>query len=88
MGQASYAAGRRYKGDDIPREWMAEAIRLYMANPSYLKEAAPKTAEAIRKAVNRNPETRRIIQFNTGGTPGAAVLSDEAWDEWTARGGI
>ena len=81
-----------YKGDDIPREWMAEAIRLYMANPSYLKEAAPKTAAAIRNAVNRNPETRRIIQFNTGGAPGTALpLSDEErekWEEWIARGGI
>ena len=78
-----------YRGDNIPREWMAEAIRIYMANPSYLKEAAPKTAEAIRKAVNGNPETRRIIQFNTGGTPASALpLSEEEWEAWTARGGI
>lgn len=78
-----------YKGEDIPREWVPEAIRLYMANPSYLKEAAPKTAAAIRKAVNRNPEIRRILQFNTGGMPGSALpLSDEEWEAWKARGGI
>jgi hypothetical protein len=58
-----------YKGKDIPREWMAEAIRIYMANPSYLKGAAPKTAAAIRKAVNTDLVIRKIIQFNTGGAP-------------------
>ena len=58
-----------YKGEDIPREWMAEAIRIYMANPSYMKEVAPKTAAAIRKAVNADPAIRKIIQFNMGGAP-------------------
>jgi hypothetical protein len=61
------AAG--YKGEDVPREWMAEAIRLYMANPSYLKEAAPETAKAIRKTVNSNPDLARIIQFNATAAP-------------------
>ena len=63
-----------YKGEDIPREWMAEAIRIYMANPGYLKDAAPKTAAAIRKAVNADPAIRKIIQFNMGGTPMPSVL--------------
>jgi hypothetical protein len=31
---------------------MAEAIRAYMADPNYLKTVAPKTAAAIRAAVN------------------------------------
>jgi hypothetical protein len=48
---------------------MAEAIRLYMANPSYLKEAAPETAKAIRKAVNGNPDLARILQFNATAAP-------------------
>jgi hypothetical protein len=48
---------------------MAEAIRLYMANPSYLKEAAPETAKAIRKAVNGNPDLARIIQFHATAAP-------------------
>jgi hypothetical protein len=48
---------------------MAEAIRIYMANPSYMKEVAPKTAAAIRKAVNADPAIRKIIQFNIGGAP-------------------
>ena len=29
-----------YRGDDVPKELMAEAIRAYMANPSYLKTVA------------------------------------------------
>ena len=62
-------AASGYKGDDIPRELIAEAVRLYMANPSYLKDTAPAVAKAIRKAVNGNPELRKIIQFNSGGPP-------------------
>lgn len=53
-----------YKGDDVKREYMAEAIRAYLANPNYLKTAAPKTATAIRDAVNSNPQLMKIIQFN------------------------
>lgn len=53
-----------YKGDDIPRELMAEAIRAYMTNPTYMKTEARKTAAAIRKAANRDPMVNRIIQFN------------------------
>jgi hypothetical protein len=57
----------RYKGDGVPREYIAEAIRAYMANPSYMKTVAPKTAAAIRAAVNPNSTLSKIIQFNTLG---------------------
>lgn len=43
-----------YSGQQVQRELMAEAIRAYMANPAYLKGAAPKTSAAIRAAVNAN----------------------------------
>ena len=36
-----------------------------MADPSYLKTVAPKTAAAIREAVNSHPILSKIIQFNT-----------------------
>lgn len=53
-----------YGGDEIPRELMAEALRAYMADPNYLKTVAPKTAAAIRKAVNAHPTLSKIVQFN------------------------
>ena len=43
---------------------MAEAVRAYMADPNYLKTVAPRTAKAIRAAVNSHPRLRDIIQFN------------------------
>jgi hypothetical protein len=54
-----------YKGDEIPREYMVEAIRAYMADPNYIKTVAPKTAAAIREAVNSHPTLSKIIQLNT-----------------------
>jgi hypothetical protein len=53
-----------YKGDEVPREYVVEAIRAYMADPNYLKTVAPKTAAAIRAAVNSHPTLSKIIQFN------------------------
>ncbi len=55
----------RYKGDNIQRELMAEAIRAYMTDPNYLKTVAPKTAARIRKYVNNHPRLKDIIQFNS-----------------------
>ncbi|HEX5278674.1 MAG TPA: hypothetical protein VFW28_01220 [Micropepsaceae bacterium] len=54
-----------YKGDEVPREQMTEAIRAYLTNPNYLKTMAPKTAARIRAAVNANPQLSKIIQFNS-----------------------
>lgn len=69
----------KYKGADVQRELVAEAIRAYMTDPNYLKTVAPKTAAAIRKAVNSNPRLNKIIQFNMGGVPmpGAPWWADE-----------
>jgi hypothetical protein len=53
-----------YRGDDVPRELMAEAIRGYMADPNYLKTVAPKTAARIRELVNAHPTLSKTIQFN------------------------
>jgi len=61
-----------YRKDDVDRELMAEAIRVYMVNPSYIKEHAPNVAARIRKWVNENPELRKIVQFNSAA--GAAAL--------------
>jgi hypothetical protein len=54
-----------YVGDDVKRELMAEAIHAYRTNPNYIKTIAPKTAAAIRAAVNPNPLLNRHIQFNS-----------------------
>jgi hypothetical protein len=53
-----------YSDADVPKEFMAEAIRGYMTNPNTIKTVAPKTAAAIRDAVNNNPQLSKIIQFN------------------------
>lgn len=72
----------RYEGADVPRELMAEAIRAYMTDPNYLKTVAPKTAAAIRKAVNTDPRLSPTIQFNTGGLPaGVLSLEPERYDD-------
>ena len=51
-------------GADARAELMADAIRVYMENPNYLKTVAPNAAARIRAAVNSNPSLNRIIQFN------------------------
>ncbi|MBK6599150.1 MAG: hypothetical protein IPG25_15245 [Proteobacteria bacterium] len=56
-----------YKGDDVPREFMAEAIRAYMQDPNYIKSVAPKTAARIREHVNGNPRFSDLVQFNSNG---------------------
>jgi hypothetical protein len=66
-----------YARHEVGRELWADAIRAYMADPNYLKTVAPRTAAAIRKAVNENDQLRQIIQFNAGGAPiGFAVPSE------------
>jgi hypothetical protein len=78
-GKPATPQGSGYKGDDVPREFMAEAIRAYMADPNYLKTVAPKTAAAIRKAVNSNPAVNCVLQFNNvpwaTALPGAAAAA-------------
>ena len=57
--EASAADVRHFVGDDISREYVAEAIRAYMADPNYIKTVAPKTAARIREFVNSNPDWTR-----------------------------
>jgi len=67
-----------YKGDDVSREYMAEAMRAYMQNPNYFKSVAPKTAERIREQVNRNPMLKNVIQFN--GVGGLMIGANKLMD--------
>jgi len=53
----------------MPREYMAEAIRAYMADPNYIKTVAPQTAARIRQYVNSEPRLNHVIQFNSGVSP-------------------
>ncbi|CCQ72317.1 hypothetical protein [Magnetospira sp. QH-2] len=77
-GQPRFTPERHgYDGDDPPRELMTEAIRAYMADPAYLKTVAPKTAKAIRAAVNGNPALRKIIQFNSAAGLAALGADDD-----------
>ena len=64
-----------YRGSQVDRELMAEALRAYMSNPNYLKTAAPRAA-AIRQAVNSHPWLSRIVQFNSlAGMLGAGSMA-------------
>jgi hypothetical protein len=73
----STPSGFGYKGDEIPREYMAEAIRAYMTDPNYIKTVAPKTAARIRAAVNAHPKLSRIVQFNAAALAVLAARSGE-----------
>ena len=54
-----------YRGTQVGRELMAEAIRAYKADPNYLKTVVPRTAAAIRAAWNSNPKYASILHFNS-----------------------
>jgi hypothetical protein len=64
-GRAIAPEDRGYPPDDVPREYAAEAIRIYLTHPNDNKSVAPETAAMIRKWVNDHPELSRIIQFNS-----------------------
>jgi hypothetical protein len=64
-----------YRGEDVNREYMAEALRQYMAAPDTFKDIAPETAKRIRAAINDNPNLRDMIQFNTGAAPLSAPVA-------------
>lgn len=59
----------RYRGDEVPREYMAEAIRQYMSAPDAMRERFPAVAARIREYVNANPDLNPYIQFNMSGVP-------------------
>lgn len=81
-GRPSTPKSAGYSAAEAPAEHMAEAIRAYMADPNYLKTVAPKTAAAIRAAVNENPRLSPFIQFNAGGNAlaGVGLLSPQNQD--------
>jgi hypothetical protein len=56
--------GKPFTPQALGYEYIVEAIRAYMADPNYLKTVAPKTAAAVREAVNSHPTLSKIIQFN------------------------
>jgi hypothetical protein len=66
----------KYKGADVPRELMAEAVRAYVTDPNSIKTLYPEVAKRIREYVNRHPELSKIVQFNSvAGLLGAAAAS-------------
>ena len=69
---------RGYRGVEVDEEWIAEAIRAYMADPNYIKSVAPKTAKRIREAVNKHPVLSKVVQFNAvGGVVATGALDSE-----------
>jgi hypothetical protein len=58
-----------YSDEEVPGEFMVDAIRAYMINPNYIKTVAPKTAACIREYVNSNPKLNRTIRFNSIASP-------------------
>ena len=56
-----------YKGADVGREKMAEAIYAYLRDPNYIKSKFPEVAKRIREYVNTNPNLKDVIQFNSAG---------------------
>ena len=56
-----------YKGADVGREKMAEAIYGYLRDPNYIKSKFPEVAKRIREYVNTNPNLKDVIQFNSAG---------------------
>ena len=83
-GKPSTPRSGGYSAAEAPAEYMAEAIRAYMADPNYLKTVAPKTAAAIRAAVNTNPRLSPFIQFNSLGGLAAGGMAAGALADWVA----
>ncbi|QCI67513.1 hypothetical protein [Phreatobacter stygius] len=85
-GQTRRLAGPEdwgYPASEVPGELMAEAIRVYLLNPNYIKSIAPELAERIRRAVNTHPDLSKHIQFNQGAPlpPGALGAGQERGPE-------
>ncbi|MCA1405437.1 hypothetical protein I6F26_13745 [Ensifer sp. IC3342] len=54
-----------YSDASARREYIAEALRMYMTNPNAIKTIAPRTAARIREYVNPDPVVSKFIQFNS-----------------------
>lgn len=53
-----------YRGEQVQRELMAEAIRAYIRDPNFIKTKYPEVAKRIREHVNANQNLRNVVQFN------------------------
>ncbi len=77
------AAG--FGGRDADYEYMANAIRAYLADPGYMQAMAPNTAAAIQDTLNANPEIAsslqpgQIMPFLTGGAGASAGAANYDW---------
>jgi hypothetical protein len=71
-----------YSDAHAPAELMAEAVRAYLTNPNYIKSVAPKTAAALREAINTNPRLNKFIHLNSiAGVGGGAAAYKLAGDD-------
>ncbi len=75
-----------YKGDDVGREKMAEAVYGYLRDPNYIKSKFPDVAKRIGECVNTNPELKDVIQFNSG--VGAVGLAAGESRNYAAGGSV
>lgn len=66
-----------YQKNEWESERMAESIRAYLRDPNYFKSVAPKLAARIREYLNNNPNTKKIVQFNSAGGVGLGLLGPD-----------
>jgi len=66
-GKIGATPKENYPSSRVESEYIAEAIRAYMADPNYMKTVAPVTAARIREYVNSNKNLNKVIQFNGAG---------------------
>lgn len=65
-----------YVGQKADDELMAEAIRMYMRDPNYMKTNYPEVSKRIRLHVNQNQNLKDVIQFNSAGGAATGVGYD------------
>jgi acetoacetate decarboxylase len=69
-----------YRGEELRREYVAEATRAYMTDPNYMKTVAPKTAADSRICQRqRAAQESDPVQLSAG--CGSARLWCDAGDE-------
>lgn len=64
-----------YESHLAPSELIAEAFRVYMYDPGYIKARYPKAAEFLRQIVRDNPQVAKHIHFNEMGGGLAGVMA-------------
>lgn len=69
-----------YAPKHVDEELMAEALRVYLENPNWLKTKYPEVAQRIRDYWNVNPELNKWVHLNSmagGGVVGSQFLGGE-----------